>query len=350
MKTLLLLALFLTQVFALESLPKHLPYYKHSKEIDLHINYGLKIEPHYQSSKLKFFKGRDNFNIAYKIFKVKNPKASIIISSGRTEGMIKYKELIYDLNMQGYNIYIFDHRGQGFSTRLDKKHRDMGDVQNFNYYVDDLNYFVENIVKKDKHKHLFLLSHSMGGAISALYLEKYHDVFDGAVLSSPMLQAKLISRSASKLFCSILSYDKKSKYSKYIQGSGDYEFINNFDENKNIYTHSMLRYSINENEFRLNKNARVSGPSIRWVVESCEASAKAVEEAYKIKTPILLLQAGDDNIVNLKPQDKFCKNANGFCHGYKVDGAEHELFIEQDKYRDKAINAIFTFFDLVLDK
>ena len=36
-----------------------------------------------------------------------------------------------------------------------------------------------------------LFAHSMGGAVAALYLEKYHDVFSAAVFSSPMIAPNL---------------------------------------------------------------------------------------------------------------------------------------------------------------
>ena len=35
---------------------------------------------------------------------------------------------------------------------------------------------------------LFLFGHSMGGCVSALFLEKYPDTFKAAVLTSPMLK------------------------------------------------------------------------------------------------------------------------------------------------------------------
>jgi lysophospholipase len=55
------------------------------------------------------FVGVDNVKIEYKIFKHPKEIATIVISSGRTESYIKYKELIYDLNRLGYTVYIHDH-------------------------------------------------------------------------------------------------------------------------------------------------------------------------------------------------------------------------------------------------
>ena len=60
--------------------------------------------------------------IRYRKFEVENQKGAIVISSGRTECMLKYKEVVFELTKEGYSVYIFDHRGQGFSDRL-TRHR-----------------------------------------------------------------------------------------------------------------------------------------------------------------------------------------------------------------------------------
>jgi lysophospholipase len=324
-------------------MPDHLPYYKHSSEKKLHIFYGQKISPHYQKSPLRYFKGQNNFDLAYKIFKVEDEKAAIVISSGRTESLLKYQELIFELNSNGYSVYIYDHRGQGFSQRINPKKPQMGDVESFDYYVRDLNTFVEKIVKKEPHKKLFLLSHSMGGAIASLYLEQHTGTFDAAVLSSPMHQPKLISKVTTDLLCNLLRYDPK--HIEYAPGESGYSRTLSFDPKLNIFTHSMIRFAITENEYANYKKVQLGGPSTRWVVESCHASRRAVSNADKIKTPFLLLQAGSDKIVNLSPQEQFCSNNAKMCFGYKIPGAAHELFMESDTYRDQALSAVLTFFD-----
>ena len=324
-------------------MPDHLPYYKHSSEKELHISYGQKISPHFQKVPLRYFTGEKNFKLAYKIFKVKDEKAAIVISNGRTESLLKYQELIFELNSNGYSVFIYDHRGQGFSQRINPKKPQMGDIESFDYYVHDLNTFVEKIVKKEPHKKLFLLSHSMGGAIASLYLEQHADIFDAAVFSSPMHQPKLISKVTTDLLCHMLKYDPRNI--EYAPGEGKYRQAHSFDSDSNILTHSLIRFAIAENEYAAHKEVQLGGPSTRWVVESCHASRRAVSNAGKIKTPFLLLQAGGDKIVNLSPQEQFCSNSKKMCYGYKIPDADHELFMESDIYRDQALSTILTFFD-----
>jgi len=101
--------------------------YKLTTEKDLqNVDYSQKIDDFYNTGNDGTFIGKEDVKIYYKIFKQEsNEKAAIVISTGRTEAAIKYKELIYDLYNNGYSIYIHDHRGQGLSGRMLENH-DMG--------------------------------------------------------------------------------------------------------------------------------------------------------------------------------------------------------------------------------
>ena len=68
----------------------------------------------------------------------------------------------------------------------------------------------------------------------------------------------------------------------------------------------------------------------------------------KIKIPLLLLQAENDKIVNKKPQNEFCKNASPLCQEFQIDGAYHELFVEKDSMRAKALTALLDFIAKIL--
>ena len=65
---------------------------------------------------------------------------AIVISSGRIEGLDKYKELLWELYTNNFAVFIVDHQGQGRSYRyLKNKHK--GYVNNFGDYSADLNLF-----------------------------------------------------------------------------------------------------------------------------------------------------------------------------------------------------------------
>jgi lysophospholipase len=312
--------------------------YKITQEKELETLFTTKIHPHFLDAQLHYFSSFDGLKIAYKIFKVKDPKATIVISNGRTEGMVKYQELIYDFNQNGYNVYILDHRGQGYSERL-LQNKQIGYVEDFLDYVKDLRIFVKTIVKK--HKKMILLGHSMGGAIASLYVEMYKKDFQALVLSSPMHQPELLTKGLSNTMCKLLRKRQRDT-ARYIIGEKSYdEGFKNFQDN--LLTHSKIRYNLSNRIYSLEPNTKLGGPSVHWVSEACRCSRMSIDLANNIKIPILLLQASNDKIVNLEPQNEFCRQSQNYCQGLSFEGAYHELLIEKDPIRNKVLSAIFNF-------
>ena len=338
MKFLFFTLILLAQLYSFESWHYENKNYILTDEKALEVKYDSVISPYFYKHKLHFFTTPDNLTIAYKIFLVKDPKARIVISSGRTEGMVKYQELIYDLNQNGYDVYILDHRGQGYSQRLLQDiHK--GYVDNFFHYVDDLKFFVDNFVPKGKKR--ILLAHSMGGAIASLYVEKYPDDFNALILSSPMHKPFMLTPDMSPFLCRRM-ITKEKNLKEYVVGTKAYNILEtSFEEND--LTHSKIRFEIMKKAYAKEPATRVGGPTKKWLKEACRWSAYSIEKANLIKIPVLLLQAQNDTAVTAKAQEEFCKNVGKTCQGIMIENAFHELFIEEDFVRKKALSAILDF-------
>src|SRR4051794_24477748 len=192
-------------------------------ERDYETAYGGEIEPFWRVHAERCdFAGVGDVPIA--AVKIVQPGTDIgvLISAGRTESFIKYKEVAYDLWKQGFSIYILDHRGQGLSGRMTSD-RQMGHVEDFADYVSDMRTFVATVVRPRGHKHLAMLAHSMGGAIASLYLEGHHDDFDVAVLSSPMHEPRT-GRISDDLACGALkALGWLGRTDRYAPGKGPYD-------------------------------------------------------------------------------------------------------------------------------
>ena len=276
--------------------------------------------------------------------KTGNPNA-IVICQGRNESVFKYKELAFDLHKQGYDIFLIDHRGQGLSSRLGGDlHR--GHVHEFEHYVADLTYFV-NALSLQQYQSRFLLAHSMGSAISALYLQAQSHPFQKAVFCSPMFSintgktpiwaAKLIS-----YVCDI-TYSLFNQLACYAPKVGGYQKAI-FEENE--LTSSEKRFNAIFTVFEQAVETQLGGPTMRWVNRSLYATEKAVKNANKIDIPVLLIQAGADSIVTEKGQRQFLTN-RAYCNEsqfLRIENAKHEILLEQDQYRMPALNQILDFF------
>lgn len=316
---------------------------------DLPERYRSEIEPYWQQhGKSGSFTGAGGVRIAYMSFVRPDEKAAVVISSGRTESYVKYKELVHDLGRLGYSVYIHDHRGQGFSQRLlADPHK--GHVEHFDDYVQDLDQFVREVVLAQPHRKLFLLAHSMGGAIATRYIERFPDRFDAAALSSPMHapNAKiLISAESSCAWFELTDLLCKDCYAGFKDRPYDPQ---PFDGNE--YTHSSERYTIFRAAYRQDPQVQLGGPTRNWVAQACAVSRTMTDAAASIRIPVLVLQAGEDTAVLPQAQDEFCaslqKHTGRACRGngpIRYPGARHELFIEADEYRVPALTTIFDFY------
>jgi alpha-beta hydrolase superfamily lysophospholipase len=128
-----------------------------------------------------YFTGQLNDKIYYQYWQVKNPKAILVIAHGFGEHSGRYLDMAKHYNDLGLSVYALDHRGHG------KSEGDRWNVEDFDYFLDDLHYYIENVVRKLEgyDKKLVLLGHSMGGEIAAKHALVYPQDFDYLILSSP---------------------------------------------------------------------------------------------------------------------------------------------------------------------
>lgn len=287
------------------------------------------------------FKGVADLEIGYLIHRVASPKAAVVIITGRTEPVRKYAELIDDLNRAGYSTYAVDHRGQGFSGRM-LPNPQKGYVATFDDYVTDLHTFVSTVVKPDTNAKIFLLAHSMGGAVGLLTVDAFPDDFAAVVTSSPMLDINTggfpapIASSLGAAACGA------SDGTAYAIGSGD--FKEEADFSKSTVTQSLARFEWKRQLFADSPELKVGGLTWRWLCESLTASSHAEQLGRYSSTPTLILQAGKDTIVNPGGQQRYC-DAAPRCQLERNAESMHEHFAERDELRNFAVERTLKFFD-----
>lgn len=292
------------------------------------------------------FTGVGNLKIRYVRFTAPQHRRVILIVPGRIESYIKYPELAYDLFHCGYDVVIIDHRGQGRSERLlADSHR--GHVEAFSHYVDDVETLYLQEIVSNHYQHRYALSHSMGGAILALFLARQPQAFNAVVFSAPMFGIIL----PLPLFLAhrVLDWAERVPMLRegYAAGTGRWR-ANPFGINP--LTHSHERYRRNLRFYADEPAIRMGGPTYHWVREGILAGQRIISQAAKITTPGLLLQASEDDVVDNRAQDVFCAamaEAGHPCEGtvpYVIQGACHEILFETDAMRAEALSAIVDFF------
>ncbi len=297
------------------------------------------------------FEGVDGIEIRYRCFPASGARPGVVISNGRTEFMLKYAETVRELGAAGFAVYILDHRGQGFSGRMTAD-PEVGHVERFDDYVDDLASFVEHVVRPAQAEHpgggeqpLLLLAHSMGGAIASLYLARHADVFAAAALCSPMHQ--IAPGGGEPLLEGVMSavagIGRADGYAPLRGPYRDRSFESYADRPGEAMTHDRERYEAMRRLATGHPEVRLGGPSSRWIREAVRGSRRARRDAGRIATPLLLLQAGEDGVVRPEGQREFA-DAAPKCRLERIDGAYHEMLIESDRYRAPVMREILAFF------
>jgi lysophospholipase len=300
------------------------------------------IIPFYDNNCTKgTFKGKDDILISYAKYEVPDEKGAIIIVPGRKEFALKYSELLYDFKDSGYSLYIFDHRGQGSSGRLLKDHT-KGHVVHFNDYVADFKKFMTDIVNQKQHWKRFVVCHSMGGVIASFYASSNPHTLDGMILCSPMMGirtpkgADFITSFSAVFLDSVWLGSLAVPMKKY--------FLPDYPFEKNFNTHSPARYEVNRILLKKDETLFVGAPTYRWVREAMDADKVLQKQAEKVALPVLILQAEKDMVVTAKHQTRFCEKAPD-CTLQVIQGAKHEILMEKDSIRDKALTSIIDFLD-----
>ena len=112
------------------------------------------------------------------------PRASLILAHGCGEHLQRYDAFARYLAAQGFAVYAHDHRGHGRSQGA------LALLHNFGDLVEDFACIVRD-VRQRATAPLFLLGHSMGGAVVLEYLLRYPEeaqALQAVVLSAAFLQ------------------------------------------------------------------------------------------------------------------------------------------------------------------
>ncbi|MBQ6052233.1 MAG: alpha/beta hydrolase [Clostridia bacterium] len=285
-----------------------------------------------------YFDGFDGIKLHYVCYKCEKPVKTAVILHGFTESAEKYREMIYYFLKAGFNVYLYEQRCHGKSGRL-VDDKTLTHVDRFEDYVKDFEIFTEKVVPKTLP--LVLYSHSMGGAVSALYLQRHADVFEKAVFSSPMIAPTTggFPKFVSQAVCKTATVFGKSKKRLFI--AGEYPGKEEFDTSCGT---SFERFSFYENLKRSNSDYQNYSPTYRWTLEALNVTKKILKkgEAEKITLPSLLFSAGLDNMVKLPEQKMFADRIKN-CELITYDTAKHEIFFSTDDVMEKYINKITDF-------
>ncbi len=289
-----------------------------------------------------FFDSFDGKKLYFEYFLKQNAKASVVIVHGLSEFTKKFYEIAWYLLSAGYNVFLYDQRCHGRSCRLGVRD-DILHVDKFTDYAADLNEFINQIVLKASSEPIYIYSHSMGGAVTALYLSKWQDVVEKAVMSAPLFDpcvAKVSHTVArgSALFCSIV-FGKRQKF----WTSSEF---NPETPHRKSHDASFSRFNYNMDMRRNNREYQTTPMSNGWVYNSLCLRSQITKGRLplRIKTPILLISAENDRVVEIEPQREFARKCKS-CTLLSLKGANHAMLTGTQETITEHVGAVLNFFE-----
>lgn len=272
-------------------------------------------------------------------YEADHARGTVLISHGFTEGCRKYDEPAYYLLNAGYNVIVLAHCGHDHSYRL-VEDLSLVHVDSYTRYVDDLLYAARKIRWHFRHIPLFLLGHSMGGGIAAAAAEKAPGLFQGLILSSPMIQPDtgLVPFPAAQTIA--VSAVSRHREKEYCPGHGPYK-PEVFE--KSCMT-SPARFDVDQQRRQQDPYLQTSGASLGWLLEAGRMERAVFANEHKLNMPVLLVQAELDNVVSNPMQNLFFSRLPKSIWKEKVviEQAKHEIYNSQGQplqiYWDTILN------------
>lgn len=283
--------------------------------------------------------GTNKHRLYYREKSDEQKRRCLVILPGRSEPIMKYAEVFYDLDHAfkdrgaEHHIFLMDHRGQGRSSR-EGITLQVGHVNDFDEYVNDLRVFVEKIVKPSRCYGVSLVAHSMGAGIALRYLDFYPDTFDRFVLSSPMLkiQTKPYPYLAARTI--VQANVLRGKGREYAPGQGDHNSNAKFEDNR--FTTSPERFRMAQNIYEWFQDTKLGGTSNKWILEVMKGTNEIRKDYRKVNSPLRVFTAGTELYSELEEMQKLCEKAMD-CELTDFPTAKHEIFMDRDENRNLAL-------------
>ena len=287
-----------------------------------------------------FFTANDGKSLHYEAYDKLLSRGNIIVLHGFTESAEKFREVSYYFRKAGYSVFVPDLRGHGKSYKESDNPLRV-DIESFDTYADDLDAFIEKVVKPaGKDKDIFIYSHSLGSTVALLYMMKSPRTIKRAVLSSPMICGNMgmptaVAGTVAKALCGLGG--------KKIGAPGRCVFDKNQTvDNSDAVSKARFDYYHSK---RIRETAyQTSGPSFSWVKASLVARDKILTESNiaRLSTGMVIFKPQEDRQLLGAYTDKFADMAD--IKVKDVKNSRHEIFMSGNDTLGWYMEEILEFF------
>jgi lysophospholipase len=265
---------------------------------------------------------------------LKSRRGTVCIFPGRSEYIEKYFEVVGELRRRGFAVAVLDWRGQGGSSRLTRDPL-RGHINSFAEYEEDLAHFMKSVVLPDCPTPYFALGHSMASTVLFKASTKRGCWFSRMVMIAPMV--KVFGLPMSQRLCAHVA-DGLCLFGlgrRAVPGHRpDFGSSDVFEGNP--LTSDRERFLRNLSVLKAQPSLAVGPPTIGWLKAALAAMQELDDEKFapRIRVPVLMMAAGDDQIVSSKAIEDLAARLRAGAQ-IVMRGARHEILQERDPIREQ---------------
>jgi lysophospholipase len=287
------------------------------------------------------FAAPDGAKLRWGYFPADRPRAECVLVGGFTECIEKYFETMVDLAARGLSVWCLDWRGQGGSERP-RHWPSRPRPRHYNRDARDLALFTGTLPPARDPR--LLIAHSMGGAIALLCLRQFSGLFDGAILSAPMLGIRtgLLPRRVARCITGAARVSGLGLC--FIPGAARWRPSRIPSPEGSRISSDPERCRVQYGWFSTRAQLRVDPPTYGWLDSAFRLVTRVSRPEFlaAINTPILLASAGIELFVEPEAHRRAaCVLPN--CTLIELPDSKHEPFLEQDAIRNRWLDAIDRF-------
>lgn len=239
-----------------------------------------------------------------------DPRAAMLFVHGLAEHSGRYEHVLTRFSEFGCDCWIFDYRCHGESPGL-RVH-----VDRFGEFMDDVAAARAMVRDAVPDRPFVLVGHSQGGLLAVRYAVTHPDGIDGLIVSSPFLGMHPDSKppAALQMVANIIStFAAKLMFSK-------------------VADPALLSRAPGVAEAYVADPLVSSTVSARWFTEVVKAQLETREMAARLSVPALVMQSGDDRLVDPAVTRDWAARAPADLVEYvEWPGLYHEMFNEPER-------------------
>lgn len=261
------------------------------------------------------------------------PRGTVALVQGRAEFIEKYYEVVAELLERGFVVASFDWRGQGLSQRL-AGNRAKGHLRRSTDYRLDLDAFIRQLLAPDCPRPWFALAHSMGAAAVLDHSAACEgaEPFARIVGTAPMVDLHGFpgSRMARRLATGLGALGLRRLF---VPGGGPKTLMEKPFAG-NILTGDQRRFARAADVIRVAPAVGIGDPTIGWTHAAYHLMDRLTADGYaeRIRTPVLMLAAGDERLVSTPAIEMFARRLKtASC--LVLPDSRHEILMERAEIR-----------------